>query len=164
MNWLRLVPGAIGNVVGSNTFNILGVLSVSGLVAGEAATRIEQVAPGVKEQLRQWLPGLGEAAPANDVSGADVGPVPRYPGLARSHFAREGQTTVEVRYTGRAAFGAVLAHYVQGFTAAGYAKEVMSATTEGEQHRFVRDRESIDLSLLRQPGGLMEVGLKVSSQ
>lgn len=132
-------------------------------LAGEAVTQIERVAPGVKEQVRQWLPGLGEAVPASDVSGADIGPVPRYPGLARSHFVREGPA-VEVRYTGRAAFDAVLAHYVQGFTAAGYAPEVISGAPEGEQHRFGRGREVIDLSLLRRPGGLVELGLKVSSQ
>ena len=142
-------------------------------LAGEAATKIEQAAPGLKEQAEQWapgvkeqvgrwLPGRAEAPPANDVSGADVGPVPRFPGLVRSHFARAGQV-VEVRYAGRAAFETVLAHYVQGFAAAGYAQEVMSATPEGELHRFRHGQESIDLSLTRRPGGLLEVGLKLSS-
>lgn len=141
--------------------------------AGEAMTRAEQVAPdlkdqaeqwvpGVKEQVDRWLPGLGEKPPVSDVSGTDVGPVPRFPGLMRSHFVREGQA-VEVRYAGHAAFDAVLTHYVQGFAAAGYAQQVMSATPEGEQHRFQRELESIDLSLTRRPGGLLEVRLKLSS-
>ena len=132
-------------------------------LAGEAVTQIEQVAPGLKEQVGQWLPGLGQASPVSDVSGIDVGPVPRYPGLVRSHFTREGQA-VEVRYAGRAAFDTVLTHYVQGFAAANYAQEVLSATSEGEQHRFRRGQESIDLSLLRRPGGLLELRLKLSSQ
>ena len=143
-------------------------------LTGGAVTQIEQVAPGLKGQVDQWLPGLREQAdqwlpglaaelPASDVSGTDVGPVPRYPGLVRSHFAREGQG-VEVRYTGPAAFDAVLAHYVQGFAAAHYAQEVVSATPEGEQHRFRRGQESIDLSLLRRPGGLLEVRLKLLPQ
>ena len=132
-------------------------------LAGEAVTQIEQVAPGLKEQVGQWLPGLGQASPVSDVSGIDVGPVPRYPGLVRSHFAREGQA-LEVRYAGRAAFDTVLTHYVQGFAAANYAQEVLSATSEGEQHRFRRGQESIDLSLLRRPGGLLELRLKLSSQ
>ena len=143
-------------------------------LTGGAVTQIEQVAPGRKGQVDQWLPGLREQAdqwlpglaaelPASDVSGTDVGPVPRYPGLVRSHFAREGQG-VEVRYTGPAAFDAVLAHYVQGFAAAHYAQEVVSATPEGEQHRFRRGQESIDLSLLRRPGGLLEVRLKLLPQ
>jgi len=113
--------------------------------AGDAMTQVEQVAPGLREQAEQWvpagvkeqagkwLPGLGTDLPANDVSGNDVGPVSRFPGLVRSHFARDGQT-VEVRYAGGAPFEAVLAHYVAGFAAAGYAQEVMSATTNGVLH------------------------------
>lgn len=142
--------------------------------AGEAMTQVEQVAPGLREQAEQWLPagvkeqtgkwlpGLITDLPANDVSGSDAGPVSRFPGLVRSHFTREGQT-VEVRYAGSATFAAVLAHYVEGFVAAGYAQEVMSATTEGEQHRFSRGEESIDLSLLRHRSGQVEVRLKLSS-
>ena len=132
-------------------------------LAGEAVTRIEQVAPGLKEQMGQWLPEVGEALPTSDVSGADLGPVPRYPGVVRSHFTRAGEA-VEVRYAGRAPFDAVLAHYVKGFTDAGYSQEVVSAAPEGEKHRFARDRESIDLALLRQPGGLVDVRLRLSSQ
>lgn len=142
--------------------------------AGEAMTQVEQVAPGLREQAEQWvpagvkeqagkwLPGLGVDLPANDVSGSDVGPVPRFPGLVRSYFVREGEI-VEVRYAGSATFAAVLAHYVHGFAEANYAHEVISATTEGEQHRFSRGAESVDLSLLRHPGGQVVIRLKLSS-
>lgn len=143
-------------------------------LAGGVLTQVEQVAPelkeqagqwlpGVTEQVDRWLPGLAEDQPASDVSGTDVGPVPRYPGLVRSYFVRDSQV-VEVRYAGRAAFDAVLAHYVQGFTAAGYVQEVMSATREGEQHRFRHGQESIDLSLMRRPGGQVELRLKLLLQ
>ena len=132
-------------------------------IAGEAVTQIDKVAPGLKEQVGQWLPGREQTAPLSDVSGNDAGPVPRYPGLVRSHFSREGQT-LEVRYTGHATFDAVLTHYVQGFAATNHAHEVLFATAEGEQHRFRRDQESIDLSLLRRPGGLLELRLKLPSQ
>jgi len=132
-------------------------------LAGEAVTQIEQVAPGLKKQVGRWLPGLSEELPVSDVSGTDIGPVPRYPGLVRSHFAREGQAA-EVRYAGRAAFDMVLTHYVKGFAAADYVQEVVSATSEGEQHRFRRGQESIDLSLLRGQGGLLELRLKLSPQ
>lgn len=151
-------------------------------LAGNAIKQVEQVAPGlrqqaeqwvpgakeqaaqwlpagVKEQAGKWLPGLGADVPANDVSGTDVGPMPRFPGLMRSHFERTGQT-VEARYAGRAAFEVVLAHYVQGFAAAGFTQEVISATTEGEKHRFRRGDEFIDLALLRRPGGLLELRLQ----
>lgn len=141
-----------------------------GRLAGEAAARMEQAAPGLKEraeqwvpglkdQLGRWLPGAGEEAPTRDVSGADIGPVPRHPGLVRSHFAR-GEQAIEAGYAGRAAFDAVLAHYVQGFAAAGYAQEVMSATSGGERHRFRRGEETIELSLTRGPGGLVELRLR----
>ena len=132
-------------------------------LAGEALTQIEQVAPGLKEQVGQWVPGLVEEPPASDVSGDDVGPVPRFPSLVRSHFAR-GEKTVEVRYAGRAAFDAVRAHYVQGFGAAGYAGEVKEATPEAEHHRFKRDHESIDLLLLRPADGRVEIRLTAPAQ
>lgn len=143
--------------------------------AGNAMTQVEQVAPGLREQAEQWvpagvreqaskwLPGLITDLPANDVSGSDAGPVSRFPGLVRSHFAREGQT-VEVRYAGNASFEAVLAYYIEGFAAAGYAQELMSATTESEHHRFSRGGESIDLSLLRQRSDQVEIRLRLSPQ
>lgn len=142
-------------------------------LAGEAATRVEQAAPGlqeqaeqwlpgVKDQVERWLPGFGEKPPVRDVSGTDIGPVPRYPDLVRSHFARDDYAT-EVVYAGRAAFDSVLAHYVQGFATAGYSHEVVSATNEREQHRFQRGQESTDLSVARHPGGLLEVRLKQTS-
>lgn len=139
-------------------------------VAGEAAAQIEQAAPALRDQVEQWAPGLterlqhwlpGEKPPAHDVSGTDVGPVPRYPGLVRSHFAREG-LGVEVAYAGRGEIDAVLAHYLQGF-ADGYAHEVISATPDAELHRFKRGREVIDLALARRPGGLIEVRLRQMS-
>jgi len=142
-------------------------------LTGAAVTQVEQVAPGVRDQVEQWVPGLkgqlekwvpglaGEP-PASDVSGTDAGPVPRYPGLARSYFARDGNTQ-EVRYTGRAVLDGVLTHYVQGFTAAGYTQQVISASPDGEQHRFALGQDVILLSLLRRPGGLVDVGLKISS-
>jgi hypothetical protein len=129
-------------------------------LADEAMTQIEQVVPGLKEQIGQWAPRLAGEPPASDVSGVDVGPVPRFPGLVRSHYA-SGERTVEVRYAGRAAFESVRAHYVQGFAAAGYAREVKEATPEAEHHRLTRDQESIDLVLLRPAEGRVEIRLTV---
>lgn len=149
-----------------------------GRLAGEAASMIGQAAPAVKERAEQWVPGLrGELArwlpgagenpqtldQTLDVSGADIGPVPRYPGLARIQFAREGQF-VEVRYAGRAKHEAVLAHFVQGFAAAGYKQEVISATSEVEQHRFLRGQETFDLSITGRPGGRTELHLRQSAE
>lgn len=132
-------------------------------LAVEAASQIEQVAPELKERIGQWLPDVVEESPIKDVSGTDLGPVPRFTGLTRSHFTRS-ESIVEVRYAGRAAFDAVRAHYVQGFTAAGYVPEVLTATPEAEQHRFSAGRESFHLSLLRRAGGRVEVLLKFHVQ
>lgn len=132
-------------------------------LAGDAMTQIEQVVPGLKEQIGQWVPDLAENPPTSDVSGTDAGPVPRFPGLVRSQFAR-GDKTVEVRYAGRAAFEAVRAHYVKGFAAAGYAHEVMNGAPEAEHHRFKRDEESIDLLLFRQVEERVEIRLTVPAQ
>ena len=140
------------------------VLSETGKrLAGETMTQVEQVTPGLKEQIGQWVPDLAENPPTSDVSGIDAGPVPRFPGLVRSYFAR-GEKTVEVRYAGRATFEAVRAHYVQGFAAAGYAHEVVNGSPEAEHHRFKRDQESIDLLLFRQVDERVETRLTVPAQ
>jgi len=142
--------------------------------ADGALTQVEQVVPGFKdqagqwlpavtEQLDRWLPGLTSELYPGDAKGADVSPVPRYPGLVRSYFVR-GSEVVEVHYKGPAAFDAVLAHYVEGFMAAGYLQEGTSAMPAGEQHRFRRGQEAIDLAVLRRPGGRVEIQMKRSPQ
>jgi len=179
-----LILGAVGLVIlGLMAWAAIAILSwlwgqaptvteAGKRLTGGAVTQIEQVAPGLKKQAEQWLsglrkqaapwlPGAAPALPASDVSGTDVGPVPRCPGRTRSHFARAGQT-VEVRYAGPAAFAKVLAYYVRGFATAGCTQEVVSATSQGQQHRFGRGQKSIDLSLLRRPGRLLKVRLKLS--
>jgi len=179
---LRKVRARTWLILGAAILGILGLFTWAGIallswlwgqfptvteagkrLAGEAMTQIEQAVPGLKEQAGQWVPGLVEEPPASDVSGADVGPVPRFPGLVRSHFAR-GEKTVEVRYVGRAAFDSVRAHYVQGFAAAGYAHEVMNATPEAEHHRFKKGRESIDVLLFHQVEGRVEIRLTVPAE
>lgn len=137
-------------------------------LGGEAVAQVEQVTPGLKEELDRWLPGLRERwarwfpgaapVPATDVSGVDIGPVPRYPGLVRSHFARDAQA-VEVRYVGDADFAAVLAHYVQGIAGAGFTREVVAASADAETHRFARGGETFELALRRLGGGRVEVVL-----
>ncbi len=150
------IPGLAGELWGQ----LPAATEAGKRLANEAMTQILQVAPGVKEQVGQWVPGLVEEPPASDVSGVDVGPVPRFPGFVRSHFAR-GESTMEVRHFGRAAFDTVRAHYLHGFEAAGYAREVKEASLDAEHHRLTQNQESIDLMLLRQAGGRVEVRLKV---
>jgi hypothetical protein len=171
--WLILVAAVVG-ILGLVTWAGIALLSwlwgqfptateAGRRLANDAATQIEQVVPGLKEQIGQWVPDLAESPATSDVSGIDAGPVPRFPGLVRSYFAR-GEKTVEVRYAGRAAFEAVRAHYVQGFAAAGYAHEVVNGSPEAEHHRFKRDQESIDLLLFRQVEERVEIRLTVPAQ
>lgn len=144
-------------------------------LVGGAATRIEQVAPGLNEQAEQWLPAgvkeqagkwlpvLGTDLPASDVSGTDIGPVPRSPGLVRSRYERL-EHVIEVRYAGRAEFDAVLRHYTEGFVAAGFSQEVIAASREEERHRFVKAQASFELTLWRRPGGVVELSVKQIQQ
>jgi hypothetical protein len=138
-------------------------------ILGAATTQVEQFAPALSEQAGKWLPGLqdqinqwsttlGASVPDNDVSGMDVGPVERYPGLIRSHFFRDGHV-VSTSYSGRLPLTPVLAHYVEGFTSAGYAQNVVSASSAAEHHQFVRGREVFDLRLNRRAAGLLELSL-----
>jgi len=128
-------------------------------LSGETTAQIERVAPGLQEQVRQWV-GIAEESPKSDVAGADIGPVPRYPGLVRSYFAR-AEETLEVGYTGRAPVGLVRAHYIQGFTMAGYAGEVLKATADMEHHRFKNGKESIDLLLFIREQALVEISMTI---
>lgn len=143
------------------------VVAQVGEVVPGVKEQLEQVVPGLKEQLGEWIPeaekiaGMTQAVSPQDVSGADIGPVARFPGLVRSYFARDAQQ-LEVRYAGSGAFDQVLSHYVQGYTAKGFTQEVMSASAEGEVHRFSQGKESIELSLNRRASGKVEVRIKQS--
>lgn len=133
--------------------------------ADVALAQVEQAAPGLKEQAAVWLPDVSKDAaavnelPVRDVSGPDIGPVARYPGLARDYYSREGRS-VEVHYAGRADFQAVLEHYTRGFTAAGYRQEVLNATRAAEQHRYAKGDDLIELKLLAKPHDSVQVILK----
>ena len=121
-------------------------------VAPGVRAQIEQVVPGVREQLGAWVPALKPEPPPRDVSGTDVGPVARYPGLARSHWHREGRE-ITVRYEGTADYAAVLDHYVRGFAAQGYAQTILSAAREGERHDYAKGAERVGFALEQLPGG-----------
>jgi len=147
------------------------VLTDAGVrLMGDAVTQVEQLKPGLlseaerglqgaRDQVGQWAPGLVGTLPTFDVSGTDIGPVPRFPGLMRSHYSSEAGI-IEVRYAGLAEWPAVVAHYVPGFVAAGFTHEILSAAADGERHRFTRAEESFDLTLTPGPAGMVEVRLR----
>lgn len=129
-------------------------------VARGAIEQVEQAVPGARDKLREWVPALKPEQSPRDVSGADLGPVPRYPGLARIYWQRDGKQ-VTIEYQGKADYAAVLDHYAKGFTAKGYTQNVQSATPTAETHEYTRDTERIVLKVAQQPGGLVSARLEM---
>lgn len=128
--------------------------------APDLRKQIAEVVPGVREQLAIWLPAATDSqAEPRDVSGTDIGPVARFPGLGREKFQRD-ERGMSVLYGGRAEFQPVLNHYVQGFSAAGYRQEIISATRENEHHRYTKGTESVELIVAGKPNREIVVELK----
>ncbi|MDP1525103.1 MAG: hypothetical protein Q8M20_04795 [Rhodocyclaceae bacterium] len=115
-------------------------------------SQVEQAVPGAREALGDLVPALKPEPPPRDVSGSDVGPVGRYPGLPRSHWHRDGRE-ITVRYEGRADYVAVLNHYAQSFVAQGYTQNVVSATPEGEAHDYRKGGERVRFKIAQLPQG-----------
>ncbi len=120
--------------------------------ARNVVVQVEQALPGAREALGGLLPALRTEPPPRDVSGTDIGPVTRYPGLPRSYWHRDGRE-ITVRYEGRAEYVAVLDHYVTGFAAQGYARNVVSATLEGEVHEYRKNDERVRFEIVQSPRG-----------
>jgi len=120
--------------------------------ARAVVTQVEQAVPGAREALGDWVPALKPEPPPRDVSGTDIGPVARYPGLARSHWHREGRE-ITVHYEGRADYTAVLDHYAKGFAAAGYSQSVIAAAPEGEEHDYRKGDDRVRFKIAQLPQG-----------
>jgi hypothetical protein len=114
--------------------------------------QVEQAVPGARETLGELVPALRPEPPPRDVSGTDLGPVARYPGLARSHWHRDGRE-ITVRYEGRADYAAVLDHYAKGFAAQGYTQNVVSAAPEGEEHDYRKNDDTVRFKVAQSPQG-----------
>ncbi|MDP2430405.1 MAG: hypothetical protein Q8O33_00050 [Pseudomonadota bacterium] len=129
-----------------------------------ALQQVEQVVPDARETLGELVPVLKPAKPVRrDVSGTDIGPVARYPGLARTYWHREGKQ-IAVEYEGDAEFATVLDHYVQGFAARGFTQTVQSATQTAETHDYTNAREHLTLSITEKPKGGISVRIKTHTQ
>ena len=120
-----------------------------------AVGQVEVIVPGVREKLGEMVPALKAEQPPRDVSGTDVGPVARYPGLAREYWHREGRE-ITVRYAGAADYAAVLDYYVGGFAAQGYRQNLLSAAPDTERHEYVRDADRVDFVLTRDAKGVVK--------
>lgn len=132
------------------------------LVAPEVARgvieQVEQAAPGAREKIGEFVPALKPEPPPRDVSGTDIGPVARYPGLTRAHWHREGAEII-VRYEGAAGYAAVLEHYVKGFTAQGYAQNVLSASAGSEKHEYLKGSDRVGFEIAQLPKGKVKISL-----
>ena len=121
-----------------------------------AVGQVDVIVPGVREKLGEFVPALKAEQPQRDVSGTDVGPVVRYPGLARDYWHREGRE-ITVRYQGAADYAAVLDHYVRGFAAQGYRQNLLSATQDAERHEYLKDAGRVGFVLARDAKGEVKV-------
>lgn len=127
--------------------------------AARAVTaQVEQVMPGAREKLGELVPALKPEAPPRDVSGTDPASVARYPGLARTHWHRDGRE-ITVRYEGAADFAAVLDHYARGFAAQGYRQELLSATPDEERHEYVKGGDRVGFAITRPKRDNVKVNL-----
>jgi hypothetical protein len=107
-----------------------------------AMEQAKQAVPGAREKLGEFVPAIKPPQPRRDVSGTDLGPVARYPGLARTYWHREGRQ-VAIEYEGEADYAAVLDHYAKGFAAQGFAQTVQSAQPDAETHEYIRGAERV---------------------
>lgn len=136
----------------------MGLAETAPTATRGAIEQLERIAPGAREKLGDFVPALKPEPPPRDVSGTDIGPVVRYPGLALSHWHREGRE-ITVRYEGAADYAAVLEYYVRGFAAQGYAQTVLSATPESEKHEYRKDADRVLLTLAQLPKGKVKASL-----
>ena len=141
-NWTGTAPEAVGGAV-------RGMLQ-----------QVEQIVPGAREKLGEMVPSLKpETQPQRDVSGSDLGPTTRYPGLTRTHWQRDGgQATVA--YEGKADYATVLDHYAKGFAAQGFAQTVQSATPLAETHEYTKGGEHLVLKITQKPRGDVNVRIE----
>jgi len=130
--------------------------------ARDALVQAEQVMPGAQATLSHYLgdlaPALRPDSPRRDVSGTDLAPVPRYPGMVRTYWHREGRL-VTIEYQGKADFNAVLDHYAKGDAGLGYVQGLRSATPAAETYTHAKAGEQLVLTLTRLPKG--EVGVHI---
>lgn len=139
-----------------------GWMNKAPIAARGALAQVEQVVPGARETLGQFVPALKPVTqPQRDVSGTDLGPVARYPGLARTDWQRWGKQ-VAIEYEGEADYATVLDHYTKGFAAQGFVQAVQSATVTAETHEYTKGRERIGMTIAQKPKGGISVKINVT--
>jgi hypothetical protein len=129
-----------------------------------ALSQVEQVVPGARETLGQFVPALkAEAKPQRDVSGTDLAPVARYPGMSRTDWQRWGKQ-VAIEYEGEADYATVIDYYAKGFAAQGFVQAVQSASVTAETHEYTKGNERIGMTIAQKPKGGISVKLNLTLQ
>ena len=130
--------------------------------ARETLGRVTEQLPGASELLGGILPAIKpEAAQQRDVSGQDLGPLARFPGLARTQWQRTAEGAV-VDYEGKADYLKVLDYYAKGFVSAGFAQAVQSSTRQAETHEYTRNRERFTLKITQKSNGVVGVRIETA--
>jgi hypothetical protein len=149
----ELVPGASA---------VLDQMAASVPDARGTLGRVTEQLPGASELLGGILPaGKPETSLQRDVSGQDLGPVARFPGLARTQWQRAAEGAA-VDYEGKADYIKVLDHYAKGFVSAGFEQTVQSSTLEAETHQYTRNRERLTLKIAQKPKGVVGVRIETA--
>ena len=149
----ELVPGARA---------VLDQMAASVPDARGALGRVTEQLPVASELLDGILPVRKPDAPLQrDVSGQDLGPVARFPGLARTQWQRtaEGAT---VDYEGKVDYVKVLDYYAKGFVSAGFEQTVQSSTLAAETHEYTKNRERLTLKIAQKPKGVVGVRIETA--
>ena len=133
-------------------------------MARRALERVDEIIPGTRDKLGEIVPVIKAAPqPQRDVSGTDLGPVARYPGLVRTQWQREG-SQVTVEYVGAANYAAVVDYYSKEFAALGFIQSVQSATVSSEIHAYTKDRDRLILKIAQIPKAGVSVRIETVVQ
>lgn len=148
----NLVPGTRG---------VLDQLTASVPDARDALDKVSEAVPGTRDVLDKFVPSRPSGATEQrDVSGQDLGPVTRFPGLARTRW-QQTRESATVEYEGRSDYVKVLDHYAKGFVSAGFAQTVWSSSQEAETHEYTGSGGRFSLKIARLSGG--KVSLRIES-
>ena len=130
--------------------------------AREALGRVKEQIPGASQLLGGILPTIKPDAPLQrDVSGQDLGPVARFPGLARTQWQRAAEGAV-VDYEGKADYVKVLDYYANGFVTTGFKQAVQSSTLAAETHEYTKNRERLIVKIAQKPKGVVGVRIETA--
>jgi len=114
-----------------------------------------------KNALAAMIPAvIASQIPATrEVSGSDLGPVARFPGLQRTRWEQSGAKAI-VEFEGSAEFSKVLEHYRNGMAKLGYAQAVTLASATAESHDYSLGAERIQFALTQLPAGRVNVRIE----